>query len=63
MDTEDFEFTVTAVILLRRFRKRKFKGKPRKQWVRVIFKEREEKGAYYQLIKKIRLNDREFYFK
>ena len=63
MDTEDFEFAVTAVILLRRFRKRKFKRKPRKQWVRVIFKDREEKGAYYQLIKKIRLNDREFYFK
>ena len=63
MDTEDFELAVTAVILLRRVRKRRFKRKPRKLWVRAIFKEREEKGAYYQLINEIRLNDREFYFK
>ena len=62
MDTEDFELAVTAVILLRRVRKRRFKRKPRKLWVRAIFKEREEKGAYYQLINGIRLNDREFFF-
>ena len=50
MDTEDFELAVTAVILLRRIRKRRFKRKPRKLWVRTIFKEREEKVGYYQLV-------------
>ena len=45
MDAEDFELTVTAIILLRRIRKRRFKRKHRKQWVRAVFKEREEKGA------------------
>ena len=45
MDAEDFELAVTAIILLRRVRKGRFKGKPRKQWVRAIFKEREEKDA------------------
>ena len=58
MDAEDFELAVIAVILLRRVRKRRFKRKPRKQWVRTIFKEREEKGAYYQLINEMWLNDR-----
>ena len=62
MDAEEFELAVTAIILLQRVSKR-FKRKPRKQWVRAIFKERGEKGAYYQLINKMRLNDREFYFK
>ena len=62
MDTEDFELAVTAVILLRTVKKR-FKRNRRKIWVRAIFKERKEKGAYYQLINEMRLNDREFYFK
>ena len=57
MDIEDFELAVTAVILLLKVMKRRFKRKPRKQWVRAIFKEREEKGAYYQLINEMPLND------
>ena len=40
MDVEDFELAATAIILLRRVRKRRFKRKLRKQWVRAIFKER-----------------------
>ena len=51
MDTEDFELVVTAIILLQRVRKRRFKRKSRKQWVRVIFKKRQEKDAYYQLVR------------
>ena len=43
MDTEDFELAVTAVILLRKIRKTRFKRKPRKLWVHAIFKEREER--------------------
>ena len=63
MDLEDFELAVTAIILLRTVSKRRFKKIPRKQWVRAIFKEREEKGDFYQLMNEMRLNDREFYFK
>ena len=48
MNAEDFVSAVIAIILLRRVLR-----KPRKQWIRAIFKEREEKGAYYQLIKKL----------
>ena len=46
MDAEDFELAVTAIIMLRRVRKRRFKRKPRKQWFRAILKEREENGPY-----------------
>ena len=40
MDAEDFELAVTAIV-----RERSFKRKPRKQCVRAVFKEREEKVA------------------
>ena len=45
MDAEDFQLAVTAIILLQRVRKRKFKRNPRKQRVRAKFKDREEEGA------------------
>ena len=45
MDAEDFELAVTAIIVLRRVRKRMFKREPRKQWVHAVFKEKEEEGA------------------
>ena len=45
MDAEDLELAVTAIILLRRVRKRRFKRKPRNQWVRAKFNKREEKDA------------------
>ena len=63
MDAEDFELGVTSINLLRRVRKRRFKRKPREQFFSAIFKEREEKDAYYKLINEMRLNDRGFYFK
>ena len=44
MDAEDFELAVTAIILLRRVKKKRFKRKPTKKWVRATFKEREEKN-------------------
>ena len=46
MDAEDFELIVTGIILLRRVRKRRFKRKPRKQWVRAIFKERGKRKVH-----------------
>ena len=45
MDAEDFELAVTAIILLQRVREKNFKRKSRKQCVRAIIKDREEKGA------------------
>ena len=48
MDAEVFGLTVTTIILQRRVRKRRFKRKPRKQWVRAQFKDREEKGAKWE---------------
>ena len=45
MDPEDFELAVTAIILLRRIRKRRFERKARKQWVHAVFKESEEEDA------------------
>ena len=62
MDTEDVELVVTAVILLRRVRKRRLK-KPGKLWALAIFKEGGEKRAYHQLTNDMQMNDREFYFK
>ena len=57
MDAEDFELAVTLIVLLQRVRKIRFKGEPTNLWVRTIFKRREEKGAYYQVINEMRLND------
>ena len=51
MDPEDFELAAAAIILLGRIRKRRFKTKPRKQWVRAIIKEREEKSKKTFIIK------------
>ena len=51
MDPEDFELAAAAIILLGRIRKRRFKTKPRKQWVRAIIKEREEKSGKTFIIK------------
>ena len=63
MDAQDFKLAASTIILLQRVRERKFKIGPRKQWVSAIFKEKEEKGAYYQLVNDMRINDWEFYFK
>ena len=57
MNAEGFELGVKAINLLRRVRRRRFKRKPREQFVSAIFKEREEKDAYYKFINEMRLND------
>ena len=45
MDAEDLKLAITAIILLQRVSKRRFKRKPRKQWVRAKFKETEGEGV------------------
>ena len=37
--------------------------KERKMWVRDIFRKRQEKSQYYNLLQEMRTNDREFYFR
>ena len=37
--------------------------KNRAMWVRDIYKQREEKGAYHTLVQELQLGDKEFHFK
>ena len=57
MGAEDFELAVTVIVLLQSVRKITFKGKPTNLWVCTIFKGKEEKGAYYQVINEMWLNN------
>ena len=43
-------------------RRRDRRRKSRKVWVRKMYKERKEKGAYVNLIKEMRISDREAHF-
>ena len=52
------------VIILRMRRRRRARNrKNRSFWVRELFRARDEKGAYTQIMQEIRLNDRESHFK
>ena len=37
--------------------------KPKRAWVREIFQRGKEQGDYHNLVKELRLHDREFYFR
>ena len=50
-------------VILRRRLKRKKRKKLRTAWVREIYQQREEKGAYTQIIQELRLSDREHHFR
>lgn len=49
----------TAILI----QKKKTKSKKRRFWVREILKERDEKGAFKQLVGDLRLFDREYFFR
>ena len=51
------------LILLDLHRRRKQRRYSKKVWVRRVFAERKEKGAYNNLVREIRLHDHEFFFK
>ena len=53
-------FLLTVLIMRKRKHKRKSK---RKVWVKDIFQQRKQKGAYNQLITEMLLTDRESYFR
>ena len=59
-----FEEDVEVMMLWACWRKLKKKTKKeRKMWVRDIFRKRQEKSQYYNLLQEMRTNDREFYFR
>ena len=63
---EDEALMTLGVLLIRKRRRQRNKQKVKKNramWVRGIFKQREEKGAYHTLVQELQLGDREFYFK
>ena len=41
------------------FRKTRKKSKRRKVWVKVLFRERKNKGLYHQALQSMRVSDRE----
>ena len=63
---EDEALMTLGFLLIRKRRRQRNKQKVKKNramWVRDIFKQREEKGAYHTLVQELQLGDREFYFK
>ena len=45
------------------FKMKKKKRKKRKKWVQELFRKREEKGAFNNLIQKMKLANRESFFR
>ena len=60
---EDLIITTLLAIKKLRSARTKRKRKAPFTWVRDLYKEREEKGAYNSLIQELRIGDREFYFR
>ena len=56
---KDILFLELAVL----FKMKKKKRRKRQKWERELFREREEKGAFNNLIQKMKLADRESFFR
>ena len=65
MDAEDILFATGYLILIRTIRSKMERegGKAKKKWVREIYKQRNERGNYHNLVLEIALGDGELYFK
>ena len=59
---EDCLLALALVIILRR-RRRKKNIKPRRFWIRDIFRRRKTSGEFHNLVRELRLGDRELYFR
>ena len=58
-----YSLTLTLVRLtFQQLKKEEIKRKRRRTWVREIFKKRIEQGVYHNLLREIRVDDRESYF-
>lgn len=65
-ENDFFPDALLLLIILRRRRRRRLqlkKRKPKRFWVRDIYLRRKELGEYYNLVKELRLGDREFYYR
>ena len=63
--SSDEDLIITTLLAIKKLRsaKRKRTRKAPFSWVRDLYKEREEIGTYNSLIEKLRIGDREFYFR
>ena len=63
-DEEDFLLLLALVVTLRRRRRQKKRDvKPKRFWVREIFRNRKRCGEFHNLVRELRLGDRELYFR
>ena len=60
--TEEIEVALLALLILKS-RRRKQRNKKKSVWVKEIFRQREARGAYNQLVGELRLTDRESFFR
>ena len=58
-EEEDILFLQLAIL----FKMKKKKKRKRKKWVRELFRKREEKGAFNNLVQEMKLADRESFFR
>ena len=60
-DSEGKDIIFLQLVIL--FKRKKKKRRKRKIWVLELFRKREEKGAFNNLIQKMELADRESFFR
>ena len=60
-DSEGKDILFLQLVVL--FKMKKKKRRKRKKWERELFRKREEKGAFNNLIQKMKLADRESFFR
>ena len=60
-DSEGKDILFLQLVVL--FKMKKKKRRKRKKWVRELFRKREEKRAFNNLIRKMKLADRESFFR
>ena len=59
-DSEEEDILFLQLVIL--FKMKKKKERKRKKWVRELFRKREEKGAFNNLVQEMKLADRESFF-
>ena len=60
-DSEEEDILFLQLVIL--FKMKKKKERKRKKWVRDLFRKREGKGAFSNLVQEMKLADRESFFR
>ena len=60
-DSEEEDILFLQLVIL--FKMKKKKERKRKKWVRELFRKREEKGAFNNLVQEMKLADRESFLR